>query len=1118
MPAALLAVVSLVSVVSCKDSSQPIALQEAPQSATPKAEAPAANPDPAAKPAAAAPQAGGDKISFSSQVRPILSNNCFACHGPDSHNQTSPFRLDTEEHSRANLAKAGEPPRYGVVPGKPEESLLFQRIATKDPHEIMPPPYAKKPTLTEEQIATVAEWIRQGAEYEPHWSFVAPVKPAVPEVKDKAWPRTPIDNFVLAKLESKGIAPSPEADKETLVRRVHMDLLGLPPTPEEIDAYVADTSDKAYENMVDRALSSPHYGERMAIDWLDLARYGDSNAIHHEMLRTSWPWRDWVINAFNKNMPYDQFLTEQLAGDLLPNATLDQKLATSFNRNHGINNEGGAIPEEWLIEYAVDRVSTYGTAVMGMSVGCARCHDHKFDPISQNDFFSLMAYFNSINEVGLESQNGSRARAYPPFVQVPTEPQKQAMESVGKTLADLQPVRDDKSPEAVKVPDESKGIDWAVLAPVGAKTSSKKDLGFASTRNGFGGGDGLGTSNFDIPELKDRFFSEGNTIYPIFPISSGEEMTLEFGLPGGPNKNARRNNPKPGEMELALPNTPINTVRVDSLNPFNYLWNYQSDSVSSVLGMDLATIRQALPDIQVELEQGGKRAPLAVTAIRSSFQGLSPELTAAQAADPANGWKLGVPGIDSSVFLQLAAPVTLAKDAKLIVKLKFQGTEATYGSALSNSFRVAIANNPHGLDDWLALFKNKDRQYWMNDTWLAAKANAAGKSPATGLDLARAHFLKNHYDNCATRVMVMEERATPVQTFVLDRGSYDKPLKDRPRERTTPTAFPPLPKDAPKNRLGLAQWSMAPENPLTARVQVNRLWQQLFCNGIVKTSEDFGLQSSLPTHPELLDYLAVDFRENKWDMKRAMKNMVMSATYRQSSKHREDLEEIDPENKLLACAPRFRFPAELIRDNALAASGLLNEQVGGPSVKPYQPEIWKEKSMNARANYGFYTRNTGDKLFRRGIYTLWKQSVPPAQMELFDAPSREACITRREITNTPLQAFVLMNDETYLEFSRKLAERLFTDINGAWEQTLADRLRRGIRLATGRNPAQSELDSWISFTNENLERFTANTGNAEKFLSYGETPRNKDLPAPQLAALSFSMSTILNMDETLTRD
>jgi len=1072
-----------------------------------------------AKPAAptAASALTTEKISFSSEVRPILSNNCFACHGPDSKNQSSPFRLDTEEHSRANLAKAGETPRYGVVPGKPEESLLLQRVITKDPHEAMPPPYAKKPALTEEQIATLTDWIRQGAEYEPHWSFVAPVKSAVPEVKDKAWPRTPIDNFILAKLESKGIKPSPEADKETLVRRVHMDLLGLPPSPEEIDAYLADTSDKAYENMVDRALASPHYGERMAIDWLDIARYGDSNAIHHEMIRTSWPWRDWVINAFNTNMPYDQFLTEQLAGDLLPNATLDQKLATSFNRNHGITNEGGAIPEEWLIEYAVDRVSTYGTAVMGMSVGCARCHDHKFDPISQNDFFSLMAYFNSINEVGLERQDGSRARAYPPFVQVPTEPQKKVMESVGKTLADLQPVREDKNPEAVKVPDESKGIVWGVLAPAGAKTSSKKDLGLASTKNG-NGGNGLGAINFDIPKHKDRFFSEENTIYPVFPISSGEEMILEFALPRININAARPKSPKPGEMELALPNTPINTVRVDFLNPFNYLWNYQSDSVSSVLGMDLATIRQALPDIQVELEQGGKREPLAVTAIRSTFEGLSPELTAAQAADPANGWKLGVSGIDSSVFLQLAAPVTLAEGAKLILKLKFQGSEATYGSALSNSFRVATANNPHGLNDWLALFKNKDRLYWMNDTWLAAKANAAGKSPATGLDLARAHYLKNHFDQCTTRVMVMEERPTPVQTYVLDRGSYDKPLKDRPRERTTPVAFPPLPKDAPKNRLGLAQWSMAPENPLTARVQVNRLWQQLFRNGIVKTSDDFGLQSSLPTHPELLDYLAVDFRENQWDMKRSMKNMVMSATYRQSSMHREDLKEIDPENKLLACAPRFRFPAELIRDNALAASGLLNEQVGGPSVKPYQPEIWKEKSMNASTNYGFYTRNTGDKLFRRGIYTLWKQSVPPAQMELFDAPSREACITRREITNTPLQAFVLMNDETYLEFSRKLAERLFTDINGAWEQTLADRLRRGIRLATGRNPDQSELDSWISFTNENLERFTANTGNAEKFLSYGETPRNKDLPAPQLAALSFSMSTILNMDETITRD
>ena len=1088
----LLAVALAGSLVSCKKAPDQAAANSSEKKEPAQAAAPA---NPAAP--SAVPILAGEKISFSSQVRPILSNSCFACHGPDSHNQTSPFRLDTEEHSRANLAKAGEPPRYGVVPGKPEESLLLQRVITKDPHEAMPPPYAKKPALTEEQIATLTEWIRQGAEYEPHWAFVAPVKPPVPEVKDKAWPRTPIDNFILAKLESKGIKPSPEPDKETLVRRVHMDLLGLPPTPEEIDAYLADTSDKAYENMVDRALASPHYGERMAIDWLDLARYGDSNALHHEMMRTSWPWRDWVINAFNKNMPYDQFLTEQLAGDLLPNATLEQKLATSFNRNHGINNEIGSIPEEWLTHYAIDRVGTYGTAVMGMTVACAQCHDHKFDPISQNDFFSLMAYFNSINEVGIEMQDTSRARAYPPFIQVPTELQKQAMAAADKSLAALQPLRADNSPEAIKVPDESKGIDWAILGPVRATRPSQpeKSLIIPTDKNA-DAVKGLIAVNLHMPEHKDRFYAENNMIHPVFPVTPGEEMTLEF----------------------ALPETPMNTVRVDSVNPFSYLWNYQVESVDSVLKLDFATIRQALPDITLELEQGGKREPLLVTAIRSTFQGLTPELAAAQAADPANSWKLGVSGIDSTVLFQLAAPVTPAKGARLIVKLKFQGSEATYGCALSNSLRVATANNPHGIDDWLALFKNKDRLSWMNDTWLAAKANAAGKSPVTGLDLARAHYLKNHFDHCSTRVMVMQERATPVPTFVLERGVYDKPLKNRPRERITPVAFPPLPKDAPKNRLGLAQWSVAPENPLTARVQVNRLWQQLFRNGIVKTSEDFGLQSSLPTHPELLDYLAVDFRENKWDMKRSMKNMVMSATYRQSSKHREDLKEIDPENKLLARAPRYRFPAELIRDNALAASGLLNEQIGGPGVKPYQPEIWKEKAMNTVSNYGVYTRHTGENLFRRGLYTFWKQSVPPAQLEIFDAPSREFCITRRALTNSPTQAFVLMNDETYIEFSRKLAERLFKDINGPWQEKLDERLRRGFRLATGRNPKDREIQSWISFSNENLARFNADPANAEKFLSYGETPREKSVPPTELAALSFTMSAILNLDETITRD
>jgi hypothetical protein len=1044
----------------------------------------------------ALPESSGNKISFSSEVRPILSNNCFACHGPDSANQSSPFRLDTAEHSRANLAKEGEAPRFGIVPGKPEESLLLQRIVSHDPLDVMPPPFSKKQPLTEEQIATVTEWIRQGAEYEPHWAFVAPMKPAVPEVKDKAWPRTPIDNFILAKLESKGITPSPEADKETLVRRVHLDLLGLPPTPEEIDSYLADTSEKAYENMVDRALASTHYGERMAIDWLDLSRYGDSNAIHHEMIRTSWPWRDWVINAFNTNMPYDQFLTEQLAGDLLPNPTLEQKVATSFNRNHGINNEGGAIPEEWLVEYAVDRVSTYGTAIMGMTIGCARCHDHKFDPISQNDFFSLMAYFNSINERGLEPQDGNLARAFPPFVQLPSDRQKEILDASGKTIAALQSIRTDKTPEAPKVPDESKALNWSSLQITGASCVKNKIDPIGRPGSG-----GMAALNFDMPENRNRVMAGGparfrQAFHLIFPVTQGEVVSLEFNMPS----------------------EPFNTVRLDSINPFDFLWNLQPDNTENVYGLDSKTIRQAIPDLEIEIKEGAKLRPLPVAAARSSFDHLSPELAAAQVADPANAWKLGIPGIDSTVLLQLSETVTPAKNAKLVVKFKFSGSEVPYPESLANSFQLSTGNNPHGIDDWLALIKNKERDYWMNDIYLAAKAHAAGKSNVTGLDVARAHYLKNHVDNFATRVMVMEERKDPMPTFVLDRGAYDKPLKNRPRERTTPVAFPPLPQDAPKNRLGLAQWSVAPEHPLTSRVQVNRLWQQIFQNGIVKTSEDFGLQSSLPTHPELLDYLAVDFRESGWDIKRAMKNIAMSSTYRQSSKHREDLQEIDPENKLLARSPRFRLPAELIRDNALSASGLLNEKIGGPSVKTYQPEIWKEKSMNGKGNYGFYTRHTGDKLFRRGLYTFWKQSVPPAQMELFDAPSREMCVTRRETTNTPLQAFVLMNDETYLEFSRKLAERLFTDINGGWEQTLSERLRRGFRLATGRNPQDSELNSWISFTNENLELFTANTENAEKFLAYGETPRNKDLPAPQLAALSFSMSTILNLDETITRD
>ena len=1017
-----------------------------------------------------------ETVSFNQHIRPILSDSCFACHGPDVDNQLSPFRLDTEEASRTNLAKEGDPPRYGIVPGKPEESLLIERVTHEDVAIRMPPVSGNKKAITAEQAALLRKWIADGAKYEKHWAFVAPEKPAVPTVANASWAQNDVDRFVLAKLETMQIAPSPEADKETLIRRVSMDLTGLPPSPAEIDAFVTDESDVAYEALVDRVMQSAHYGERMAIDWLDSARYADTNAVHVDLERSSWPWRDWVIRAFNENMPYDQFITEQIAGDLLPDATVEQKIATAFNRNHGINNEGGTIPEEFLVEYAVDRVSTMGSAMMGLTLACARCHDHKFDPITQDDFFSLFSFFNNIPEKGLESQNEFQALAYKPFIYVYTDEQKKTKETLDGILAEFDSLKRKKGPDVPKLPGDEKAVAWEALTLKKVHSDKAKMATIVKVKTQKGLKSNIRDTTVLIEDTKRIHFRQG----------VGKDAALDF--------------------TFKAPATPFNVIRVEALIAAGRPGRNEQIR-------DPETI---LSGVEVSLVTGKKTQRLEVVTGLSTLGASGESIVAALDDDKASVWNWGAGAMDHHFFLVLKEPVTAVK-GELVVRLHYRGEQIR--AKFYNDFIFYAGNNQHGYAAPIALIPAKQRLGWHKDALLINGWNAKRQTKLRFRDVAQARSQDGTLKKTATRCMVMEEKKDITPTYVLDRGAYDAPLEERPRERETPSVFPPMPEDAPKNRLGLAQWLVSKENPLTSRVAVNRFWQQIFEHGIVKTSEDFGLQSELPSHPGLLDYLAVDFQENGWDVKRLMKMMVMSATYRQSSQLRPDLQELDPDNRLLAQASRYRFPAEVIRDNALAASGLLNDTIGGPSVRPYQPAgLWREKTMRASASTGTYVRDEGDKLYRRGMYTFWKQAVPPPQMELFDAPSRENCTIKRRTTITPLQALMLMNDETYLELSRELATRLFKEVEGAWEDQLSKRIETGLRLTTGRKPSTEELGTWIQFSEENLKRFSESPENAKSFLSYGEKPRDESLPELELAALTYTMSAVFNLDETITRD
>jgi len=738
-----------------------------------------------------------DKISYNFDVRPILSDKCYACHGPDANKRKAELRLDIQDSAYAPLKETKG--AFALVPGKPEESEVFKRVSSTDPTYQMPIPESHLGALTEYEVGVIKKWIKQGAKYEKHWAFITPVKPALPEVENKKWVKNEIDYFILKKIEEKGLTTNEEADKERLLKRVSEDITGLPPSLQMMDDFLNDKTDNAYEKVVDRLLQNNAYGEKMAVHWLDIARYADSYGYQDDNIRTQWPWRDWLIHAFNENLSYDKFVTWQLAGDMLPDATKEQILATAFFRNHKYTEEGGVIPEEYRIEYLIDKTKTFGKGILGITIECAQCHDHKYDPFKQKDYYSLLAFFNNTKEVGYE-----------------------------------------------------------------------------------------------------------------------------------------------GDVSVSKP-----------------------------------------------------------------------------------------------------------------------------------------AKNP------LLKISDEDRHKLLNYI--------------------------NYSDKDTLTVSVMGERDTLRKTFVLNRGVYDQPTVEV-RASAIPAVMKYDTVQYPRNRLGLAAWTVSKQNPLTARVFVNQLWQDLFGRGIVKTSGDFGMQGELPSHPELLDWLAVDFMEHGWDIKRLVKQIVMSSTYRQSAKASDEKIKVDPDNIYLSRGPRFRLPAEFVRDLVLSSSGLLVRTIGGPSVKPYQPKGLWEAATSGRGVLATYKQDHGDSLYRRGMYTFIKLTVPPPSMMMFDGSNRDQCEVKRTKTNTPLQALIMMNDPTVLEASRVLAQKL-----AAEQRDATNKISRAFRLIVCRKATDNELKILNDYFNDQLQLFKEKKLDAQTTLKVGEYKTNDKADVNITAALMKTISTIYNLEETITK-
>jgi hypothetical protein len=1023
---------------------------------------------------------GSERVRFNRDVRPILSDTCFKCHGFDKAARKADLRLDIR--AEAIVPRHGDNHQVPIVPGDPRNSAIWQRIITDDPGDLMPPQDSHL-VLTPSQKETIRLWIAQGAEYEGHWAFILPARPAVPEVKQASWARNSIDRFVLQRLEHERLHPSPEAEKETLIRRATLDLTGLPPTPAEVDAFLADQSTDAYEKLIDRLLASPHYGERLAAAWLDAARYADTSGYQADWERHMWPWRDWVVRAFNANMPFDQFTVEQLAGDMLPGATIDQRLATGFNRNHRINDEGGIIPEEYAVEYVVDRVETTAAVWLGLTAGCARCHDHKYDPLSQKEFYRLYAYFNNVPENGMDGRAGYAT----PYMRLPAREMIPAVEKLKRDTEALAKQLEIETPESVQ---HRAHWERETLAALGTRGADPWRTGKLESATG------KGVRLYPQPDgsVVPMNILEDDTNYDITLQNDALDRVTAIRLEAMTDPSLPNGQVGPGDGNFLLSEVEVSVVVAADSN-------------------------------------AAKPAPIKIRTAFADYEQDKYPIANAIDGKPRTHWAVDgdvLRGQRTAVFA-FDKPVEAAKGAKFVVRLK-QGTKRAARQVIGRARVMFTDRDETAMTPVDAL---------PGDVEAALRVEPAKRSAAQAELVAR-EFRRLDPDRAAltkqlvatrrketgitadgTPVMVMQEMATPRDTHLLKRGQYDQPDTSERLAPGVPDAIPVAGMPAPKNRLELARWLVDPGNPLTARVTVNRVWQSLFGTGIVKTSEDFGAQGEWPSHPELLDWLATEFVRPStssgqgWDLKALHRLIVTSATYRQSSRVTPARRERDPENRLLARGSRYRLDSHAVRDNALAVGGLLVDQLGGPPVKPYQPPgLWEELSFKKKTTIDEYVQDHGDKLYRRTLYSFWKRTAPPPALAIFDAAGREACTVRLGRTNTPLQALNLLNDIVYVEAARKLGERMMRE-GGS---TPTDRLTYGFRLATSRRPDARELASLLKGFEQYTGRFRADPAAAKELLGVGESPADKSLDPGELAAYTASANVLLNLDETLTKE
>ncbi len=1035
---------------------------------------------------AADTRAADTKLSYNKDVRPILAEACFKCHGPDSAARKGDLRLDQRDAA------------LGVIKvGKPEDSEFFKRLVSTDKDAVMPPPSTKK-VLKPEQIATLKRWIAEGAEYEPHWSFITPTKPAVPAVKETTWVKTPIDAFVLAKLEQQGLKPNAEADRRVLARRAALDLTGLPPKVEDVDEFLKDTAPNAFEKYIDKLMSSQQWGEHRGRHWLDYARFADTHGIHFDNYREMWAYRDWVINAFNKNQPFDQFTIEQLAGDLLPEPTLEQRIATGFNRCNITTSEGGTIPEEYYVLYTRDRTETASQVWLGLTTGCAACHSHKFDPISQRDFYEMAAFFNNSTQNAMDGNVKDTA----PIVLVPSMEDRTRLDGLVKELAASK-----QAVEARRKAARPEFDQWLAAAKpdaLGPGAPSEGQVLFAP----FAEGDGtkttvtIGKDSKSINLTRSAKWQDG--------ITTGAKALQLQGAAADLGNVGDFKKTQPYSMSAWVKLAANDSggaicARMDEQGKNFRGWDFWVQARRIGTHLIHSWPEDALKVVAEAQVKGNEWTHVAVTydgsgqaaGVKVFYNGV-PQKTLVEADKLKTD---SLPEVPLKIGTRhKSEPLNAAGLSELRLYSRALDPAEVEALAKSSRFSTILAK---AADQRTDAEKNDLFGWWLgtNDKEFKELSSANAKLESEQAAI-KGRGAVTH---------VSQEKSEEAMAYILFRGEYDK--RRDPVKPGTPAVLPPMAADSPKNRLGFAKWLLQPDHPLTARVTVNRFWQEIFGNGIVRSAGDFGVAGELPTHPELLDWLAIDFREHNWDIKRFFKQVLLSSTYQQAASATPALLDRDPGNRMLARGPRFRMDAEMVRDYTLAVSGVLSPKIGGASVKPYQPSgVWEAVAMIG-SNTRDYRRDTGESLYRRSMYTFWKRSAPPAMLEVYNAPNRETCTVRRERTNTALQALASLNDEQYIEAARQLATLVLKNGGATFESRIEYLSNRVLA-----RPFRANELAIVKSSLADLEAFyKSHEDDAKQLIAVGESKPDASIAPADLAAWTMLSNELLNLDEVLNK-